>query len=206
MASTPILILAAGNSSRMGGKIKQLLPWRETTLLGHAIQEAKKVSETVSVVLGAHADTIQNSISPEVEIIFNPEWGKGMGNSISRGVKHLMEKDQPALEVLIMLGDQPFLGAVHLRELLDLFNTGTYKIVGTSYGESLGVPAIFDGSLAGELSLLDRDHGARHIIEKHANLAVGVVPKGKEMDLDTLEAYDRALKLDEESSTGEEGT
>lgn len=203
MEHISILILAAGNSSRMGGKLKQLLPWRETTLLGHAIQEAKKVSERVTVVLGAHADTIQEHIPAGVDTIVNPHWGKGMGSSISFGTKHLIDKKPTNAAILIMLGDQPFLEAVHLRALLNRFNSGTYKIVGTSYGDRLGVPAIFEGSLAGELSLLDRDHGARHIIERHSNMAMGVVPIGKEMDLDTLEAYDRALELDRGFPDGE---
>ena len=50
-----VLILAAGASSRMG-KPKQLLPWKNTTLLGHAIAQAKKVSTAVFVVLGANAE------------------------------------------------------------------------------------------------------------------------------------------------------
>lgn len=180
----------------MGGKIKQLLPWKETTLLGHATQEAKKISESTVVVLGAHAHTIQKNIPQDVETVVNPDWGKGMGSSISTGIKHLMGLGPLPGAILIMLGDQPFLGEAHLRALLDRFNTGRFKIVGTSYGDRLGVPAIFDGSLAGELSLLDRDFGARHIIEKHGNLAVGVFPLGKELDIDTLESYDRALELD----------
>lgn len=192
MASIPILILAAGASTRMGEKTKQLLPWKDTTLLGHAIQQAKKVSETVFVVLGAKANDIQKSIQ-HPETVINPEWAKGMGSSISVGVKYLLEKRENVDAVLIMLGDQPFLDAPYLKKLIQEFEQGEHKIVATSYGKKWGVPAIFDGSLATELAALNQDFGARHIIEKYRAGAKAISPEGKEIDIDTLEVYNQLI-------------
>lgn len=194
MVSIPILILAAGASTRMGEKTKQLLPWKDTTLLGHAIQQANKVSESVVVVLGANAENILKSIPNQLETVVNPEWEKGMGSSISVGVKYLLDKKKSVDGVLIMLGDQPFLDATYLKELMQEFEKGGHHIVATSYGEKLGVPAIFERSLIAELAVLDQDFGARHIIEKYGNQAKAIRPNGKEIDIDTIEVYNQLIK------------
>src|SRR5690606_28450568 len=144
MTEMSVLLLAAGNSSRMGGNTKQLLPWGDTTLLGHAIQEAKKVTGSVLVLLGYHSEAIKQSIGEQADILINPQWEKGMGSSISLGTKNLLKKDPLLKGILIMVGDQPFLDASHLGELLEKFQNHAAKIVGTSYGDGLGVPTLFD--------------------------------------------------------------
>ena len=48
-----VLILAAGASTRMG-TIKQLLPWAKTNLLGHAIEQAKNITDHVYAVSYTH--------------------------------------------------------------------------------------------------------------------------------------------------------
>lgn len=189
MHSISILILAAGASTRMGGETKQLLPWANTTLLGHAIQQATEVSETVVVVLGANSDVIQNRVPSQVETIVNPDWEQGMGSSISVGVRHLSNLGKTMDGVLIMLGDQPFLDGHYLKELVQEFKKGKYSIVATSYGKKMGVPAIFNPTLVVELSGLDQDFGAKQIIEKYARQAKAINPDGKEIDIDTMETY-----------------
>ena len=44
LANIAVLIPAAGNSSRMG-RPKQLLPWKESTLLGKCIHIAKSITD-----------------------------------------------------------------------------------------------------------------------------------------------------------------
>lgn len=191
MASIPILILAAGTSTRMGGETKQLLPWADTTLLGHAIQQATQVSETVVVVLGAKSDMIEQRIPSQVETIVNPDWEQGMGRSISVGMEHILNLCKTMDGLLIMLGDQPLLDADYLKELVNCFNNGDYTIVATSYGKRRGVPAIFSPLVVTELSGLNQDVGAKQIIEKYADRAKGMDPEGKEIDVDTMETYHR---------------
>lgn len=191
MHSIPILILAAGASTRMGGKTKQLLPWANTTLLGHAIRQATEVSKTVVVVLGAKSDMIEQQIPNQVETIDNPDWEQGMGSSISAGIRHLSNLGKAMDGVLIMLGDQPFLDADYLQGLVKEFKKGKRFIVATSYGKRMGVPAIFKLDLVAELSGLDQDFGAKQIIEKYADQAKAMDPEGKEIDIDTMETYHR---------------
>jgi len=116
-----VLILAAGASTRMG-QPKQLLPWGKTTLLNHAINEAKKISEHVFVVLGANKELIESSLNSQVEIIRNPNWENGMGTSITYGIS-ILDKNEEFDSVLIMLADQPLLDSTYLNNLKKLFLT-----------------------------------------------------------------------------------
>nr|WP_299337872.1 nucleotidyltransferase family protein [Allomuricauda sp.] len=185
----PVLILAAGSSSRMEGEIKQLLPYQNTTLLGHAISQAKAVSDKVFVVLGANFEMIQESLSDGVTSVFNPNWESGMGTSISKGVRQILKNDQESRAILIMLADQPLIDSDFLHEMIHLYNTTRSKIVATRYGERFGVPAVFDFSLVSELQTLHEDYGARHIIQAYSEEVLDIDPKGKEFDVDSKKDY-----------------
>ena len=183
-----VLILAAGASSRMEGEIKQLLPWGESTLLENAIHQAKGVTDSVYVVLGANAEKILASISIQAEIIHNSNWQLGMGSSISTGLRHILEKENPEA-LLIMVADQPLIDSTFLSLLKKVHVESQTKITATSYHNGAGVPAIFDKSLFLELKELRADFGARRIIKSHKMLVKQIDPQGKEIDIDTKEKY-----------------
>ena len=186
--SVSVLILAAGASTRMKGEIKQLLPWGKHTLLEDAIYQAKIVSKNVYVVLGAYAKKILKTVSMNVEVIQNNNWEMGMGNSISCGLKHIAEIENPE-GILIMLADQPLIDATYLREMLKTFDEGKSEIIATAYQSGPGVPAIFDNSILPELLSLQGDIGARKIIKNHLLRTKLISPNGKEIDVDTKENY-----------------
>ncbi|MGX1930248.1 nucleotidyltransferase family protein [Flagellimonas sp. 2504JD4-2] len=183
-----VLILAAGASSRMEGDIKQLLPWGNSTLLENAIHQAKGVADRVYIVLGANAEKILASIAIHAEIMHNPNWQLGMGSSISTGVRHILEKENPEA-LLIMVADQPLIDATFLSQLNKVHVESQAKITATSYHNGAGVPAIFDKSLFAELKELQEDFGARRIIKSHKMLVKQIDPQGKEIDIDTKEKY-----------------
>ena len=189
MKAIAVLILAAGASTRMEGGPKQLLPWKDSTLLGHAIEQARQLTESVFVVLGANADEIKEIIPKNVKIIYNPNWEQGMGTSISVGTKHLFKSNSNLSGLLIMLADQPFLDFSYLRKIKTEFEKDKYKIVATSYGKKLGVhPSLFL-----ELSKLNQDVGARHIIEKYKSDTIPIFPDGKQIDIDTKNEYNQSI-------------
>ncbi len=183
------LILAAGASTRMKDEIKQLLPWKKTTLLGHTIAEARSTLQDCYVVLGAYADRIAYTIPDEVTIIHNPEWQHGMGSSIAIGVSTILEDISDVDGILIVLVDQPLLDGPFYLELLNRYYDGNHSIVATAYGEKVGVPAVFDKILFERLTELHEDFGARHIIREHLTKTLAVDPKGKEIDIDTILEY-----------------
>jgi len=188
-----ILILAAGASTRMGDKVKQLLPWGTSTLLENVIDTAKQVADSVFVVLGANKEEIEKVISLDVVTIYNPNWQSGMGSSISIGIQNILKQAKEHKGLIIMLADQPLIDTSYLNEIKKEFDQGDFKIVATSYENKLGVPAIFHQSIIPELVNLNEDYGARHIIQKYRTQLKQVFPKGKELDIDTPENYNQLI-------------
>lgn len=190
MNTIAILILAAGGSSRMKEKIKQLLPWRKTTLLGHAIAEAKKLKvQKVCVVLGANAELIKSTIGSEkITILDYKNWEQGIGTTIAFGVDYLA-KENKYDAILIILADQPLMDANYLELLLSTYNSDSSKIIATKYADTIGVPAIFGKEYFDELVNLSGDSGAKKLLS-FKNVVV-LNPKGKVVDIDTWEEYER---------------
>src|SRR5690606_24863296 len=160
------IILAAGSSKRMGA-IKQLLPWNNSTLTGHAIEQALNSDVTqVYVVLGAHYEQIKKKIDNyPVTIIKNENWESGMGASISVAVNYILNKNIPVDVLLIMLSYQPLVNYTHLNTLTATFKKGNCNcITAVQYGPKNGVPAIFPKAYFKHLSELYEDFGARNIL------------------------------------------
>ncbi|MCP4974815.1 MAG: nucleotidyltransferase family protein [Maribacter sp.] len=190
-----VVILAAGESSRMQ-KTKQLLPWGKSTLLGSAIKEAlESNAENVYVVLGAKAETIQMQLEKsDVDLIFNNDWKKGMGSSISCAINYLLHLETNYDGILIMLCDQPLIDAIYLNKMISTFKKSGKGIVATAYESRNGVPVLFNNKYFEQLSLLDSDKGAKAIIMDNPTDVLTIIPMGKEIDLDTIEEYEQALK------------
>lgn len=190
-----VVILAAGESSRMR-QAKQLLPWGTSTLLGNAINEAlQSNSEKVYVVLGAKADTIQKQInSTDVIWILNKNWKKGMGSSISSAINYLVHLKTNYAGILIMLCDQPLMDADYINKMISTFKRTSKGIVATAYKQSYGAPVLFDKKYLEDLSNLEGNIGAKKVIANNSKSVVTINPYGKEKDLDTMEEYQQALK------------
>jgi molybdenum cofactor cytidylyltransferase len=195
MAEIPILLLAAGASSRMG-QPKQLLPWGEQTLIEHQIQTLLKTGNPVNVVIGSNSDLILPIIEKYPENIFiNAGWELGMGSSISFGILQMIRKFPEAEGVLITLLDQPLLTTSYFQKMLSAFNSGNQQIlVSHSASGWTGVPVLFDQYYFKELTELSNDEGAKKIIKRHEEKVI--LLDGDELleDIDTPLAYQQLLE------------
>ncbi|MEM7085315.1 MAG: nucleotidyltransferase family protein [Bacteroidota bacterium] len=189
-----VLILAAGGSKRMGAP-KQLLPWGDSTLLGHTVNIALQLPcNQVVVVLGAHAEEIKETILTDAVLVFEHErWEEGMGTSIAWGISRLI-KSVPEIDgILILLADQPLVTPTYLNTIMASFSPGKQQIIATSYdGQKQGVPALFDAAYLDELLTLKGDKGAREILQKYKSKLELHSAAGQLSDIDTLDDY-RAL-------------
>ncbi len=184
MSSTAVLILAGGASKRMGD-IKQLLAYRNTTLLGWAIDQAiTSKADEVFCVLGANADHIQNRIGDPVTWIMNHQYQDGLSSSIVAGVKALVDHRA----ILIMLADQPNIMAENLNELLRLSDEYPNSIIASNYGNSIGVPAVFPKKVFPDLLELKGDKGAKNYLNQHKE-EIHLVDSLRLTDIDTQEDY-----------------
>ncbi len=104
MGAVGAVLLAAGASTRMGA-VKQLLPWKDSTLLEHAIKQISGVGvDSLVVVLGAHREQIHEQIDfSGVDVTVNSNWEEGMATSIAEGLEYLLKKTPDLQTVLIAL-------------------------------------------------------------------------------------------------------
>lgn len=164
-----IIVLAAGASQRLGpDRPKQLLPFRDTTLLAHAAGTALAArieSGPVVVVLGHEAERMRAELSGlDVEVAVNAAWREGMGASVRCGVA-AVEKLWPGVKaVAIMTCDQPLVPPRVIRELAEIVVSGKSRIAACGYGGAVGVPAAFARRLFPSLLQLEGDRGARALL------------------------------------------
>lgn len=191
---TGLIILAAGESSRLGFP-KQTLLYHGKTLLELSIAAGlRSKCSPLIVVLGANAESIEDGIKQyNINIIYNAEWAEGMSSSIRAGVKAIM-KDHTIENMVIMLCDQPFVTNIVIDNLLDKQKASGKKIVACTYKETAGVPALFNKSLFGELSTLTGQEGAKKIFNIHQEEIAFIEFKKGAIDIDTLTDYRELIK------------
>ncbi|MDC1162010.1 nucleotidyltransferase family protein [Tenacibaculum sp.] len=190
---TAILILAAGTSSRMKTN-KQLLPYKNTSLLGWAIKNAQKSeANDVFCVLGNNAAVISKKISAhQVKTIYNPNYKTGLSSSIVSGINFLKNKEFDHL--LIMLADQPLIDTEHLDEILRLSQKNPLKIIASKYQKNIGTPALFPKFYFNELLKLQGDKGAKLVLQNHISKIVYHNNYKNLIDIDTPNEYQNLIK------------
>lgn len=175
-----IIILAAGTSSRLG-KPKQLIKYKGESLLQIAVKKALKLSNNIFVVLGYEKEKCEEDIKDlNTKIVFNPNYIKGMGTSISCGIRYTRDFDN----TLIMLCDQPLLPDEHFKSLKDFIDNKT--IIASLYKDNQNptVPAIFPKKYYEKLLILDEDKGAKEILREEEVKPI-LIDKKYSIDIDT---------------------
>jgi molybdenum cofactor cytidylyltransferase len=189
-----LVLLAAGDSARLG-TAKQLLVFQGRTLLRHAAEEAAASGcHPVVVVLGAYADRLTRElVDLPVRVAYNAVWRTGMASSIRTGVGALIGAE-PAVEgVIITVCDQPWCDASVIRRLVEGHACGARRIVSASYAGVCGVPTLFDGSLFPQLLALDGQQGARRILEAHWEEVLPIPFAPGAVDVDTPADFEQAV-------------
>lgn len=196
ISNIAVVILAAGASKRMGSP-KQLLDWGGETLITHGIQTALKLNtKEIIVVLGANYKLVKETISHlPITILNNEYWEQGLGTSIACASSYLKNKIQITDGMLITLTDQPLISTEHLQHIISSFSTNKKQIVASSYQDrKYGVPALFDKFYFNQLSKLNDDFGARHILKENESFIKALIPPVKNVDLDFKEDYEKLHK------------
>lgn len=187
--SVTAIVLAAGTSSRMG-QPKQLLQFEGKSLIRRAVETAveSQTRQTI-VVTGAAREAVESELAGlAVMLVHNPDFAEGMSTSLRAGL-HAVRPDVDA--VIVMLADQPFVGASVVDALIERYEQGEAKIVRPRYGGQPGNPVLWDRSLFDELAEQTGDQGGRALLQKYRNEIAWVdLPDGAvQTDVDTPEAY-----------------
>lgn len=188
---TAIIILAAGNSSRLG-EPKQLLLYQGKTLLRHTADEALKVTSRIVVVTGETNIHIEEEIKHSHQIR-NENWAEGMASSLKKGLKEAVQRFPEVEQFIFTVCDQPFITDSIFQALIDKKDTSKKGIVASSYADTLGVPVLFDSSYSEKLLNLNGQEGARKLIQQYKDDTAFVpFPQGL-WDIDTPEDYKKLI-------------
>lgn len=195
MSKIGIIILAAGESKRMGSP-KQILNVEGKSLIRRTSQVALATGHApVVLVLGANKPQIVPEIADlPLTIIDNPMWHQGLSASVKMGMAGLWMTDKNMDAVLILVCDQPYLNVELLNKMIEVYSTKKPNLVACRYGDEVGVPVLFDKSLFGELLNLTGDKGAKPVLMNHLDEAHIIDFELGEIDLDTPEDYQKYQK------------
>lgn len=191
MKNTGIIVLAAGNSSRMGSP-KQLLVYQGKTLLERITDTALEIFDPnqIVLVLGARHHEIASVIkNKNIHIVINENWESGMASSIQTGMKKLSVLFPEMERCFISVCDQPYLTSDLFSKMLQLQETSGKEIVVTKYANTLGVPVLFSKKYFKPLMELTGEQGAKKIIQQNMNDVEPFEFEKGAVDIDTPSDY-----------------
>lgn len=187
------VILAAGESRRMGERNKLLEPVNGQPMLLAAVDAAlASRAESVIVVTGHQREAVEAVLADKrITTVHNPHYHEGLGSSLRTGVAAL-----PATVdgVLVILGDMPGLRARMLDRLIDAFDpAGGHTICVPTWRGRRGNPVLFARRFFGEMQEIGGDVGAKRLLQDYSDqvAAVDMPDDSVLVDLDTPEALER---------------
>ena len=176
------VVLAAGESSRLGSP-KQLVRVKERTLLVHTADcLVRGGCARVAVVLGASMEKIVPTlIGLEAKVVVNEDWREGIASSIRAGISALADEVEA---VVLATCDQPRLEPDVVRRLIARFDGVPECMVACEYAGTVGVPALFGRGRFEELLQLRGESGARRLLRGNIDRVVRVPWPGGTFDVD----------------------
>ncbi len=207
------VILAAGKATRMG-KLKQILPWQESTILETVISNVaacKYIDDEIRVILGAQSERVKKVLSStknisqdninlkegKINIIVNNNYEQGMFSSVLAGLHNLPLASE---YVMIIPGDQPLISTDTIDYVAKRTLQEKPEILIPTFARKRGHPLIFTTDLIPEVYSLPADQGLRSLFQKYPDKVFHLPVEQKEItiDLDYYDEYQKYRELVEE--------
>jgi CTP:molybdopterin cytidylyltransferase MocA len=164
------VLLAAGEGRRMGGVAKPLIRLQGVPLITrHLVALSGAGVDEVVVVTGYARDAVEDQVrSFSVTLAHNAAHAEGQQSSVRVGLAAL---DGSFDAVIVMLADQPLIGAGDLTELIGAFKkrAGGHVVVPVVDGRR-GNPIVLDNVALARILVSDTNLGCRHLIERQPEL------------------------------------
>lgn len=167
------VILAAGQSRRMGKINKVLIEIDGKPMARHAIDAARAAgADPVIVVTGHTAEDVHRALGDDVIYVHNPDYAQGLSTSLRAGIIAVPSSCDGAL---VALSDMPGIQPEHIRQLMRAHDPdeGHVICVPTWNGER-GNPVLWDRRFFDDFMSLGGDIGAKHLIAENADLVIEV--------------------------------
>ena len=189
------VVLAAGAGSRFGGgKLLARLGGRPLIAAVFDNLRDAPVDEIITVI-GADAERLREVCERYgVRTVANDVWERGQSTSVLTGLRACGEETRAAV---VLLGDQPLVGAEVVERLVAAFAEGA-KVAVATYGGKRRNPVLFSREVWPMLEAeLAGDEGARTLLRRHPELVVEVPCEGvgDPADVDTREDLRRLEEM-----------
>ena len=194
------VILAAGESRRMGKQNKLLLPIGGEALLVKLVTSvcASDVGQVI-VVIGHEAEKIRRELNElPLNFVYNPNFNEGMTTSIKYGVKEVTNECDG---LLICLGDMPFINTSEINKLIHAYVKNRIKgeglIVVPVFKRQRGNPVLFSIEFRNDILEHKKESGCKEVIMKNSDSVMEIEMDDEKMllDVDTMEDYQSVSDL-----------
>ena len=189
------IILAAGLSKRYGLKNKLTQHINNKPIINCLMDKLLSIYDTseLLIVTGYEHETIINLINnSDIEYIFNNDYKKGIGTSISAGIREL---DKTIRGVMIVPADMPIISTKDLIKLQNKFlELNCSKVIFPKYKSQVGNPVILPKKYFNILEGLKGDFGAKSLINKTDIITVNT-DIGTIFDIDTVSNLKKAENI-----------
>lgn len=185
------IVLAAGSSSRLGTP-KQLLPYRNTTLLGASLDVARGCGfDQIIVTLGGAEQLVRDAVALDgIDVVVVNDFGTGCSASlrVALGAVHPQSDG-----IVLLLGDQPGVAPETVRRLVD--EGRRHPVVVCRYRDGLGHPFWLSRTIFDDLIALHGDKGVWKLVHS-GKVTVRELPVAGPvpLDVDTWADYHRLVK------------
>ena len=187
---TPILILAAGKSSRMRGADKLLQDIDGAPLLAHIVERAAATGHMVITAMpGPQHPRYQVMRDLPTACYDIPDAVEGISGTLRGAVGRL----PPCEAFMLLLADLPEIETDDMNAVFAARKADPDAVIwrGATHDGKPGHPILFDAKLRPEFAKLSGDSGGERIIKAHANNTQLVTLPGNRarLDLDTPEEW-----------------
>jgi molybdenum cofactor cytidylyltransferase len=191
------VILAAGRSTRMGGPNKLLAEITGKPLARIAAEAAlESRARPVIVVTGHQGETVRSALSDlPLEFVDNPDFADGLSTSLRTGIAALPSDIDGAV---VLLADMPQVDSALIDKLIAAHDPEKGALIAVPVLDGKrGNPVLWSKRFFPELTALEGDVGARHLIGKYGEAVVEVPVTGAAAltDIDTPDAL-KAVKAE----------
>ena len=200
------IILAAGESTRMGRHNKLLLPFGSQPLIRHIVRTVlQSEADEVIVVLGHQADQVREVLAAyEVTFALNLRYREGMTTSIQAGVQAASAETSG---FMICLSDLPLIEPAELNQVMAAFREAVQHdprhLVRPVHQEKPGHPVIFPALLKPAILRHQHLHGCQDLVKQNRALLIEVEMATDHVlrDIDTPDAYEALHPADGSSDS-----
>jgi molybdenum cofactor cytidylyltransferase len=201
----PVIVLAAGKSSRMGRPKAALSLAGGDTFITRVVRAFTSASvEDVVVVVGHDAQAVVDAFAASdlrARFVENPDYEQGQLSSLLAGLNVV---DRPGVvATLVTLVDVPLISAATVKAVVDRYRTTRAPVVRPVRGAEHhqhgqhGHPVLIDRKLFDAIRRSDPATGAKPVIRAYASAAGDVVvdDDGAFADADTPDDYERMRRM-----------